>query len=207
MSSATVTLLGLYNYDNTIFDDATFPDGIDATLVFDTILLNYGELEPLYNNPDFMKFSVSRWADKWRWTFEKWEQALSVEYNPLYNYDRYEEFTEEKDGSGNVKNGGTHTSEDTGDTTSEQKVSAYNDATYQPKEQNIVTDNTTNKLTIDTATESQEKEKITHKAHLYGNIGVTTSSELLKQQLEVVKFNLYNQIADIFAEELLITVF
>lgn len=207
MSSATVTLIGLYDFDNSIFENATFPAGIDKQTVINTILVNYGELEPLYNSPVFLKFAITNWANKWQWTFNKWNTAINIKYDPLFNYDRYEEFTEEKDGSGSVKTGGTNTSTDTGDTTTEQNVSAYNASTYQPKEQQIVTDNTTNTITIDNASESSEKEKIKHNAHLFGNIGVMSSQSMLSSELEVAKFNLYNNIADIFAEELLLTVF
>ena len=44
-------------------------------------------------------------------------------------------------------------------------------------------------------------------AHMYGNIGVTTSAQMLEGELEVRKNNLYNMIADCFATELCILVY
>ena len=47
MSSATLTMIGLYNYDNTLFDNLTFPAGIDKDLAINQILMSCGEFEAL----------------------------------------------------------------------------------------------------------------------------------------------------------------
>ena len=51
-------------------------------------------------------------------------------------------------------------------------------------------------------------EIMKHDAHLYGNIGVTTSVQMLKEFVGFYKdFNLYEQIAGLFADEFVIGVF
>ena len=49
MSSAKITLLGQYNYDNTLFDDLTFPAGINKQTAVDEILLKAADFEVLYS--------------------------------------------------------------------------------------------------------------------------------------------------------------
>ena len=105
----------------------------------------------------------------------------------------------------NIKTDGT--SKDTGTADNETKVSAYNSSTYQPKEKNTLTNNLTNTVDSSTTSNGSNKEHIEHKAHLYGNIGVTTSQQMLEAELDIAQWNLYNQISDLFKTELLITVY
>ena len=44
-------------------------------------------------------------------------------------------------------------------------------------------------------------------SHIHGNIGVTTSQQMLKSELEIQAWSIYQHIADIFCKELLITVY
>ena len=46
-----------------------------------------------------------------------------------------------------------------------------------------------------------------HTAHIRGNIGVTTSSKMLEEYLQVQRFNVCDQIADLFAEELCLMIY
>ena len=48
MSAATLTLIGLYNEDNTIFDLFTVPAGLNKETLVNNILLRSGEFEVLY---------------------------------------------------------------------------------------------------------------------------------------------------------------
>lgn len=207
MSNAKITLIGLYNYRPDLFDNCVFPDGIDKTIAINTILANNAEFEPLYIDGDYMKFLIGNWSSKWQWTFDKWIKAINVKYDPLNNYDRYEEYTDDKTGSDttSIKTDGTST--DTGTATNEQSVSAYNASTYQPHEKNVLTNDLTNTIDNTTASEGRSTEKLQHKAHLYGNIGVTTSQQMLEAELDISRWNLYNQISDLFKTELLITVY
>lgn len=96
---AKLTVLGMYNYDNTLFDGLVFPDGIDKTIAVNEILTRSGEFETIYPALDFLKFQIENWGKKHYRTFEKWIDALNIEFEPLYNYDRYEEYTDAHSGS------------------------------------------------------------------------------------------------------------
>lgn len=187
MSDAKITLIGLYNYRPDIFDNCAFPAGIDRNIAINTILANNAEFEPLYIDADYMKLLISNWSAKWLWSFDKWIKAINLKYDPIYNYDRYEEYDDLKENTGTSST----TAKD------DQKVSAYNSNTLQPTGENNHTDTTNGSGT----------EKIKHRAHLYGNIGVTTSQQMLDAELDIARWNLYNQISDLFKTELLITVY
>lgn len=270
-----ITLLGMYKYDNTIFDNLVFPSGIDKTLAVNRILNKSEEFEVVYSDPDYLKDRIGIWGEIWERTFTKWVEALSVEYDPLYNYDRHEIYTDTKgreykdqkteaatditnsmqnnaqSGSQNsTQNGQTLNSSNsmsstvTGSDTSsvtEQKKSAYDEpdySDYQKEEASANTNQTgsgsseANSNSIDTNTmdtsssentltqaltqgksdttedmSGTSNEVIQHEAHLFGNIGVTTSQQMLKDQLDVVTWNLYEHISDIFIEEFCILVY
>lgn len=92
MSSAKLTLNGLYQWDSSIFSDMILPDGIDKDLFIASLLLKGGEFEVLYPNPVFMKNSVKIWSMKWYRTFAEWLRGTKETWNPIYNYDRFETY-------------------------------------------------------------------------------------------------------------------
>lgn len=213
MAQSKITLIGFYNYMQSagmdLFQYMTFPAGIDKDTVINTILLNGGEFEVLYSDPTFMQNMIQVWSNKYQWTFERWIRALNEEYNPLHNFDRHEVYKDirnikEKESSkGNIKSNATVGATSSG--TSEDQVSAYNESTYQPKEKTISSDsatNTSNNSTDSTGSNDRTTDDtLDHDAHLYGNIGVTTSQQMLKDELDIATWNVYNHIADLFIGE------
>lgn len=200
MASAKITLFGMYKWmqmnDNDLFAGLDVPTGIDKQTLINTILTNGGEFETLYADADFMKDMIGLWSDKWQNTMKKWYEALSIDYNPLENYDRMEEWSDNKlehavasdasnqSGSGNVTN----------------QKSAYDGTGYQNHDKADSTSSGTNNATTNTIAQGSS----THGGRTHGNIGVTTSQQMLQAQLDVVRFNLYNEIADVFLMELCI---
>ena len=63
ITKATLSILGLYRYDPTIFSEMWLPavitDKGDEHLVYEQILLEYAELEVLYPDPAVMKQAIS----------------------------------------------------------------------------------------------------------------------------------------------------
>ena len=77
---ATVSFLGLYNYDNSIFDDLQVPAGVDKTLVQNTLMMETAELEVLQPDPVIMR-QVLGWFSQRR--LDAWTRvytALSSKY-------------------------------------------------------------------------------------------------------------------------------
>ena len=64
ITKATLSILGLYRYDPTIFSEMWLPavitDKGDEHLVYEQILLEYAELEVLYPDPAVTRSSTSR---------------------------------------------------------------------------------------------------------------------------------------------------
>lgn len=221
----TLTLIGLYNYDSTLFDSLVLPDGYDKNDFINALLLEHGEKCVLYTNPNFMKFAIGAWGRKWAGNLERIYTALTEEYNPLHNYDRFEEYSDTEGRTATSTSNAGHNATDTPDytmvndtnenATTERLTSAFNSSGYEPSEKTIEnggktttkTSGKTQNLTenSNSTTNDNESRTLTHNAHLYGNIGVTTSAQMLTGEVDVrMKYNLYDAAGRLFANELLI---
>lgn len=98
MSSAKFTLFGCERYFNNInqslFDNLRVPEGLTKETLTNNILMRGGEFEVMYGDPEFMRFAIGAWSDKWMPTMQRWVDALAIEYHPLENYDRMEDWTD-----------------------------------------------------------------------------------------------------------------
>lgn len=210
--SATMTLIGLYNYQDDLFDDLILPDEIDKQTFIDNLLLRSGDFQLLYPSGDFMKPAIGAWGRKWFPTFSRWVSALSIEYDPLENYDRREEWqdtvnaktTGSSSGSASGSTGGT-----TGSTTT-NSVSAYDGGTaYTPKDQTVLsgTDSSTSSSTSSSSNSSQENRGAKHEGRTHGNLGVTTSQQMLISELDLGYWNLYERMIGLFLTEFVLPIY
>lgn len=212
MSKAILTLIGLYEYDNTLFDSLILPDDIERDILINNILLEAGEFSVLYPNPDFMKTQIGYWSRKNYRTFEKWFEALDIKYDPLYNYDRTEEWHDTGSDTRSTANTstseGTSTSESTDSTIN--KISAYDNASALVNDTSSdVTGNVTSEDSGNTAFNGSDSGSYesTHTARMYGNIGVVSSQQMLRAELDIATWNLYQHITDLFLNEFCIMVY
>ena len=214
---ATTGLLDLLYYDDTIMDFFTVPDGIDRQLALDTIYQRCG-LTPLYHpDPAWLKFYVGRWCSKNAKTWEELYKTTVQDYNPIYNYDRTEETTDTRSGtrtlsedtSSNTKQNGDTSVTDTSSDNSEHTTSADNSDTYEPgykdvsSRQDTQASESSNRVDVtgDRAVAETTGETYSHKMRAFGNVGVTTTQEMLSAQRTLVRYNVYDEIADSFKEE------
>lgn len=248
---AKLSLIGFYNWDNTLFDDLVFPEKVDKDIAVRTILLECGEFEVLYPDFDFLKYAIKHFGAQHYWTFNKIFNAISIDYKPLENYNRTEietiknekSNTQTNSGKDNTLNKETNSGSDvvnmdevtggedveTPDLTKETNVSAYDSATYSPREQEttsgtntteygktIDTDSTTTygrKTDNDSTTtygkivNDEGEENIERSVNAYGNIGVTTSQQMLQSEIDIGLYDAYKMIADIFADDLCVRTF
>lgn len=257
MSTATRwTLIGMQAYETSLFDTLELPEGYDKETFVDTLLLEHGEKCVLYTDTDFMKYSIGIWSRKWALELSRIYEALIAEYNPLYNYDRFEEITD-KEGhtlnrseSGNVKStdapdystttnntqtsndSSTQTTDNERDRVTEHTISADNSSSYAPewkettndgrtKQSNsgnaTTTGNSTQRLNgrisdfnenTTRSTSDTENRENEHVAHVWGNIGVTTSTQMISDVVKQrMSKNLYDLSTRLFANELLIPIY
>lgn len=199
---ATMSILGLYRWDNTILDGLTLPTGMDKSVAVNNILAECAELEILYPDPDTFKTALAAWSAA---NFSVWDRAwkaLQLEYNPIWNVDGDVVETEDRDltraGTSSGTTGNTRT--DNLQQVHENKVAGFNATDYQNREQNTTKDTGTQQ---DAGTHSDthsdtDTGTITRTTRRTGNIGITTSQSMVLEELNVAKQNIYNWIIDMF---------
>ena len=268
MSNAKFTLIGCNSYFNTIgqglFDNLTLPAELTKQTLTDNILLTGGEFEVQYADPDFLREAIGLWSRKWMPTMERWVKALAIEYNPLENYDRIEDWTDDTAGSGATSSetsSSKHTVNDMNgekseagnishvigstltDTTDRDKYndppthevtkSAYDSSSYQPqlketdkgkweeKHETVSNDDVSNsvagsehnnQILDDTLSGRDMSSNVMnnnskHSGRIHGNIGVTTSQQMLQAELDLGYWNIYEKITELFLQEFTIPVY
>ena len=207
MSSAKVTLLAMNtfftNAGGDLFQGLMLPEGLAKDTLTNNILLQGGEFEVLYSDPFFLQNAISIWADREEATFQRWVDALAIEYAPLENYDRHEDWTDTLDSDGTSRTTGTNDTSTNGTVTTD--VSAYDSTGYQPKEK-VTTAETIDNDTTENNTSTLDNEGV-HTGRIHGNIGVTTSQQMLEAELELGYWNIYSRITDMFLKEFCIMIY
>lgn len=207
MSSAKVTLLAMNtffaNAGGDLFQGLTLPEGLAKNTLTNNILLQGGEFEVLYSDPFFLQNAISIWADREADTFKRWVDALAIEYAPLENYDRHEDWTDTLDSDGTSRTTGTNDTSTNGTVTTD--VSAYDSTGYQPKEK-VTTAETIDNDTTENNTSTLDNEGV-HTGRIHGNIGVTTSQQMLEAELDLGYWNIYSRITDMFLKEFCIMIY
>lgn len=99
--------LGLYRWDETIFDLMEIPTALNKPTLIDNLLAETAELEVLYPNPVVFKNLVGVWSHKQIDIWNRLYATTQYEYNPIENYNRYE--TGSDSGAGTTTHSGTDT--------------------------------------------------------------------------------------------------
>lgn len=200
MSNVTLSILGLYNFDDSIFENMAVPEGVDKNLAIESILTDCAELEILYPNPDFMKTMIRIWSARELPIWTRLYNAEQVEYNPIENYDRQQTDQEITNGTGS----GTQTATASGTQNLLHKYAAFDSGTLadQTKDENATgsTENTNQSQTV--------KNQRDFTSRIHGNIGVTTSQQMLESELELApKLNIINYIVESFRKRFCLLVY
>ena len=161
---ATLSIMGLYNNDPTVFDMMVFPDGFtDAqkTTTKENILVECAEFEFLYPSPEVAKTIIGIWSRKEKPYWNRVYAASQAEYNPIENYRRNETETVEDgrteehsgndvsraSGSDTDTRTGTETLNRTGTDTNTASGSDSNSGSSSSTDTNSGTDTVNNKVT------------------------------------------------------------
>lgn len=229
--SATVSLLGLKRLNDGILDELVVPDGVDVELVKDNLLAETAELEIIYPDAIFMQAMIGRWSAKELPIWERLYKTTLLEYNPIENYDRMEEWTEAEDTKKNTEADATGTSKTDTDGTStresntdgvinDQKyVSAYNETDFTPTERDNNTQNEKNnseqkdvgtvsvKTSAENTTDETGNRNLLRKGRAHGNIGVTTSQQMIEAERDVALYNIIDVIITSFKNRFCLQVY
>lgn len=239
--NARITLIGIENELNALNKSITdtwvceYGD-FDKDVLLSSIITTGATFEPIYTDPIYFYDMCGYWWKKWKSTINKWFDAFSKEYEPLWDRNGYEEVHEDTTDVGTndtdtvskeIMDDDTtiHTVEVMDDDTSahtENKVSAYNQSTYQPHDESTSqgtddrttttdsagTDDKTTDFTSTIDNDSTNDRDFDRTYHSWGNWGISqTSQKLLEQEFNIRKINLYNKVADLFCSEMLVRVY
>ena len=209
--TANLSIIGLLQYgqmkNEDLFKELKTPDGIDLETLKDNIIMECGKMELLYPDFEFMQYMIGVWSRKNQWTMEKWATVLSAEYNPLDNYDRHEEWTDKGSRDASGTGSGSVDQDQTGSTTDLNQVNTYNDDRFHDESRS--TEDTASEASTSSTSEYKDTsvDQNEHTGHVWGNIGVTTSMELLTSQAEFGRFNVYDQITALFKKEFCLLIY
>ena len=213
---------GLYIWDNTIFDNMVLPSDINKQELIDMIIFDCRELTVTVVSPVIMKRAIELWSKKNIYYWNELQKTMHYSYNPIENYDRHEEITDEFSSANTSKENGSRTTTHNGTTervesgykttTDELEVSAFNSSTYEPRERHTITETPTDYATTETpdlttienpdiTVKDDNTGKNKHTAYIHGNVGVTSSQDMIRQQREIIDVSLYKIIVNSFKNE------
>lgn len=221
-----LTVEGLYNYDNTLFDGFNVPEGLVKQIAIDAILLRTRELEILYPDFTYMKNRITIWSNKYQINWKKLYDTTVLEYNPIENYDRMEDWTDTDDETTTSARDNTRNTNNTVKSNSTNEIinnvnvtdqnTAFNSGLADHSKQITNGDTTENGTITNTETgKDTENESVnggrtgrhTRTGRAHGNIGVTTSQQMIQSERDLVVFNLYDVIAESFIENFCLMVY
>lgn len=185
-----LSILGIYNYDETIFAGLEVPEGIDKQQVIDEILMQCAELEVLYSDFNILKRAITIWSSSNKIKWEKLYQTMIIEYNPIWNVDA--NITDTETISGDVKRGINRDTDTSG--TNKKSVKGFNETSWAEAEKNDVS-GSENELINETVDNSSTRE---YNQKRTGNIGVTTTQQMLQAEREIADFNMIDIIVQSF---------
>lgn len=184
------------------FDDADIDTRLDKDEIKMAILERCGTLLPVYTNSEMFKTFSDSFFKQRKNIISKLIDTTEFEYNPINNYDSTEEVTRKYDETTTNQNQTNGNS--SRNTTQENNVSAYDSDVYQPKEKVVGTTNDNDSTNGSGSGTSDIKENLTTRKR--GNIGVTTTQQMIEAERKVVLFNVYNWIAIEFEQTFFICV-
>ena len=202
-----LSIMGLYEHDENIFQGLQLPEGLNKEAVINEILLQCAELEVIYPRLDTMKLAITTWSLANQYTWQKLYDTMVVEYNPIWNVDA--NVTDTLTGSENrdIDRTGSGSNNETINLTDTESVKGFNSDTWAESHKNTKggTDNTalssTEVINDDVARTETRTQRRT------GNIGITTTQQMLEQERQIAEFNMINYIAQSFKQRFCLLIY
>lgn len=223
--TGTMSVLGLYQWDNTLFSLLSLPEGLDKETLVDFILAECSDLEILYPNPEVLKGLIGVWSATEQYTWGKLYATMQLEYNPIDNYDRTETRTLASQAAGNSTDGGTDTvtsadtgsDSTTGSSTNLNQVKAFDTAanTFTDKEKDTVSNSgsttygktNTNTTRYGHTNGNTYSKNDTEQIRAHGNIGTVTTQAMMEAERNIALFNIFQVILDEFKQRFCVLVY
>lgn len=232
---ATLSILGLYNYQPAIFDSLTIPTSIDRETLIDNIIMEAAELELLFPNADILGRLIGNWSKTRLAAWNRMIGALDAEYNPIENTDRYEDhledytrdlketdnYTRDLKENDNYTRNLTDSGKNNSSSNTQNSRTGYNSGDLQVTDSSSSEDHSddTRSYTGDdnrnkgfTGSDNRNKgftggDKRHSVIHTHGNIGVTTNQHMVDAELKLRQYDIYKLITNEFIDTFCIGVY
>ena len=185
----------LYTYDE-VFKDIDINDKLDKDTLINAIMDVCGMNEPIYPEIEILQIKVQYFFKKHKEQFDKLVYLYSLkyedDYNPIWNKDGTKTHIEttERIKDNTVDNSHNNSINDNGEDINQ--VSAYDTTGFSNDSKTINSNRRNEKENIKLTIQDIEK----------GNIGVTTTADMINQEIDLQsRFNVYEVIARIFFDE------
>lgn len=200
MLRATLSILGLYQFNNDIFDFFQVPNGLSKDNAIAEILSQCAELELVYPSYDVMKQLIGVWTTSELYQWTRAYEDMTIEYNPIWNVDGTETETIERELSGATTTSSNTTAND--NTINSTKGYNSNEWTETDKSTGVASG------TASGSGKESITETITTTKTRGGNIGVTMTQQMLTADLDLLtRLNPYQFIVNSFKRRFCLLVY
>ena len=206
---AKISVMGLYQWNNDLFSLMSIPEGLELDVFVNNLLAEACELELLYPNYEVMKVLIGSWSAKCLPIWEHLYETTQYEYNPIENYNRTD--TGRINRSNTRVHSGTDTETRTTNSQSDEYIAGFDSVPSGNNDGLVKNDrleNTgggTNSLAHgeQIADNGLDTTSLTSK----GNIGVTTTQKMIREEREIAEFNIYDKMIRDFIDRFCIEVY
>lgn len=205
--NASLSILGLYEWSESVFDNLELPDGLDRDVVISEIVTECSDFCLLYTDYDFMRMLIGVWSKKEKRVWEDLLRSETFEYNPIENYDRYEEITRAVEGESTASGTSSTTSSGNGSNAVTGAQTSFNSNDFGDTGKTTSTSTTSGTDSGTSSNESTSNGTETVNAHLHGNIGVTTAQQMIAGYREISDFCTVDFIVQSFKDRFCIQVY
>lgn len=226
---AKISLMGLSNWNNGLFDLLVIPEGLDKDTFTDNLVTETAELEVLYPNYEVMRTLIGVWSHKMLPVWQHLYDTTLYDYDPIQNYNRTE--TETINGEGNRVHSGTDRTTHGGQNSRTQTTTNTGDNRHSIAGFDSVPTANSDGLVLNDTDDAHSTEIIngsdtfgkteqmvhgeqiadttetTRETHTSGNIGVTTTQKMIREEREIAEFNIYDRMIKDFMDRFCIMVF
>lgn len=197
------TLAELYEVDPDIFEDMVLPEELDAGVLQVMILDQYGDLDTIAHTTTALRRFLAAWSSARVAGWSRQLRALNAEYNPIHNYDRTDTETETVTAEG--ESSFTGSTEQSGTDTTRESVAGYNSTGFENA--NSVTRTPALRNDNQSETSSNDSSERSRELRSQGNIGVTTSQQMITAELEMRdRWTVYGVVLEAFRRDICVGV-
>lgn len=196
-----LSVMGMYQYDNTLFNSFALPSSMETMKesIINAICLETQELEVLYPSVPTLQFAIGVWCNAMLPIWKKLYATTQLDYNPIENYNRTETVSENEKRNDDLS---SSTESNSNSENINQNV-AFNNQDFSNHEKNML--NTDNQITGSETNKYNTDRNVTTKTS--GNIGVTTSQQMIEQERQVSEYNITQVIVNDFKQRFCLMIY